>query len=369
MESETRKTLFSILFGLIVLGAVAGVGLWISPPPRTNETVTEQPETPPPPTTPPTEQGETVALENTLELEGLSNVVAISPLGNILASASDARKIKLWNLDTGTELRSFSFEDREDISRVTSIAISKDERTLAIGWLGNDAIDVWYLELDGTEPSQTLPGQNYNATSIAFDPEGNVLVRGNSNGTIQVWNLIQGTSRNAQFSEGEVSHRVTSLAISPDGQTFASGSNDGKIKIWNLETGEALHSNLKEDSGSVTSLTISPKGQTPLVSSSDKTITIWNLNSGEPKKRLTGHSSEIGSVATSENGQLLASGDNDGIVKIWDLNTEELLETYKLLDYSGESINLAISSNGQTIVVGRDLITIKIWRIPELDNK
>lgn len=366
VKMESRKNLFWILCGLVILGALAGLGLPIlgifETPDRDRISVG------PPPPPPPPEPGETVPLENNFTLEDIGTAIAISPQGNILASVSNDRKINIWNLETGRKER--EFQHREGIS-ATSIAISQDERTLAVGWLGDDAIDVWYLENNQEEPSQILPGNNYNPTSIALNPEGNTLVRGNSNGTIQVWNLTEEKLKYAEISghqEGELSNRVTSLAISPNGQTFASGSNDGKIKIWNLETGKPLYSNLQEHSGQVTSLTISPNGQTLIGSSSDKTITIWNLNSGEPKKTVAGHLSEIASVATSKNGQLLASGSNDGIVKIWNLNTGDLLKTYQLSDYLDESINLIISSNGQTIVIGHVLQTIKIWRIPKLDD-
>ncbi|MCL1475093.1 WD40 repeat domain-containing protein, partial [Argonema antarcticum] len=70
---------------------------------------------------------------------------------------------------------------------------------------------------------------------------------------------------------------VYSVAISPDGQTLVSGSNDKTINIWNLATGNLIRT-LSGHSGYVYSVAISPDGQTLVSGSNDKTIKIWRVS-------------------------------------------------------------------------------------------
>jgi WD40 repeat protein len=59
--------------------------------------------------------------------------VDFSPIRKILASTSKDKKVKLWNIDTGKEIQSFSLNSLE----IYSIAFSPDGKILACGT--NDA--------------------------------------------------------------------------------------------------------------------------------------------------------------------------------------------------------------------------------------
>jgi WD40 repeat protein len=75
---------------------------------------------------------------------------------------------------------------------------------------------------------------------------------------------------------------VTSVAFSPDGQILVNGSRDKSIKLWNLATGKEIRT-LKEASdkafplAGVNSIAISPTGQTLASGSVDNTIKIWRV--------------------------------------------------------------------------------------------
>jgi len=72
---------------------------------------------------------------------------------------------------------------------------------------------------------------------------------------------------------------VTSVAYSPDGRLIVSGSYDNTIRTWNAETSDAARKPLKGDTQSVA---YSPDGQHIVSGSYDGTIYLWDSSSHDP---------------------------------------------------------------------------------------
>ncbi|MDF5730295.1 MAG: serine/threonine protein kinase, partial [Rhizonema sp. PD38] len=113
-------------------------------------------------------------------------------------------------------------------SWVISVAISPDGNTLASG--SNDkTIKLWNLATG--EQTRTLQGHSDLVHSVAISPDGKTLTSGSVDKTIKLWNLA--TGEQIRTLQGH-SDSVISVAISPDGKTLASGSFDKTIKIWRI---------------------------------------------------------------------------------------------------------------------------------------
>ena len=143
---------------------------------------------------------------------------------------------------------------------VESVAISSDGQMLASG--SNDkTIKIWRL---GTgEEVHTLTGHSgwlAGVNSIAISPDGQTLVSGSYDKTIKLWQIV--TGRQIRTFTGH-SQPVNSVSISPDGQTLVSGSLDSTIKLWQIGTGKEILT-LPGHSSTVNSVAISPDGQTIL---------------------------------------------------------------------------------------------------------
>jgi WD40 repeat protein/ABC-type dipeptide/oligopeptide/nickel transport system ATPase subunit len=280
-------------------------------------------------------------------LEGHSNWVmsiTFSPDGKIIASGSDDKTIKLWNL-SGKELCIL----KGHIYGVKSIAFSPDGKTIASGSY-DKTIKLWNLA--GKELC-TLKGHSYGVKSIAFSPDGKTIASGSYDKTIKLWNL---TGKNLCTLKGH-SNRVMSIAFSPDGKIIASGSDDKTIKLWNLSGKELC--TLKGHSYGVKSIAFSPDGKIIASGSYDNTIKLWNLD-GKELNTLMGHRYGVLSVAFSPDGKTIASGSYDKMIKLWSIDGKEL---QTIVGHSNWVLSVTFSPDGKMLSSGSSDNTIKLWNL------
>ncbi|MBE9208686.1 WD40 repeat domain-containing protein [Nostoc sp. LEGE 06077] len=238
--------------------------------------------------------------------------------------------------------------------KVASVAISPDGETVVSG-CADQTINIWNLQTG--KQIRTLTGNLGEVSSVAISSDGNFLAVGSCQhpkSNVTVWHLTTG-----QLIHTLLGHQkpVNVVDISPDGQILASGSN--KIKIWNLHKGDRICT--LWHSSAVHSVAISPDGSILASGSADSKIRLWNPRTGDPLRTLTGHTGEVKSIAISSDGQLLFSGSADTTIKIWHLITGKLLHTLK--GHSDAVKSIVLSPNGQLLFSGSGDRTINIWRI------
>jgi tetratricopeptide (TPR) repeat protein len=108
--------------------------------------------------------------------------VAFSPHGTTLASASDDRTVRLWDLQT-LEAAPRVLQGHE--GRVGVVAFSPDGPTLASA-SGDRTVRLWDLRMPEAAP-RVLQGHEDRVRAVAFSPDGTALASASDDRTVQLW--------------------------------------------------------------------------------------------------------------------------------------------------------------------------------------
>jgi WD40 repeat protein len=275
--------------------------------------------------------------------------VAFSPAGDILASCGRDHTVKLWEVSTGTELRTLKGHS----DSVRSVAFSSDGKVLASG-SDDKTIKLW--EISTGRELRTLNGHSGIVVSVAFSRDGKLLASGSWDHMVKLWDIATGTELRSLIGHTRWVH---SVAFSPDGKTLASSSEDYTVRLWDVATGTELRT-LNWNSHRVESIAFNPDGKMLAAGSVDKGIKLWDVSTGAELRTLT-EPDEVSSVAFNPDGTTLASGGVlDNAVKLWDVSTGAELRTLKGHSYPVNFV--AFSSDGTLASASVDK-TIKLWEV------
>src|SRR6516162_3403221 len=228
-----------------------------------------------------------------------STAIAYSPDGKLLASGGRDNVIRLFDAASGRELR-----------RLTG----HKPRIYTGNGDAKSAVD--------TLVSATGEG---GVNSVAFSPDGKVLVSGGWDDTIRLWDVTTGKELRKIDAHKAMVGRVV---FSPDGKILASrGGLDGTVRLWDPTTGTQLQkfvglSNVNPwRFNHDLALAISPDSKT-VAATARNSLVFYDIASGAELKRLPAHVYGI-TVAYSPDGKLLASGGVDEghdvySLRIWD---------------------------------------------------
>jgi WD40 repeat protein len=210
--------------------------------------------------------------------------------------------------------------------------------------------------------SLTLEGHQGKVYSIAFSPNGELLVSGSGDETVKLWNPSTGKllqTRSGSWWSGHTD-LVHAVAFSPNGQIFASASWDKTIKLWNMNTGQRLHA-LSEYPHVSNTIAFSPNGALIASGGSSRRIKLWNTQTGERIRIFLGHTRLVHTIAFHPSGELLASGSSDQTVRLWDVHTGKVLRIFK--GHTSSVISVAFSPDGQILASGGWDHVIKLWNV------
>eukprot|EP00045_Choanoeca_perplexa_P006654 m.57311 g.57311 ORF g.57311 m.57311 type:complete len:570 (-) comp13720_c0_seq1:150-1859(-) len=209
--------------------------------------------------------------------------VDFHPAGNMIASGSWDRTIKIWDVEEKTLLRTI---DRED-------------------------------------------GHTRPVTSVKWHPNGALIASTSADNTTCLWDVSNGQRmRTLKEHFGW----VLSCSFAPDRTKLATASWDKTVRLWDPNTGELI-STLRGHTKGVWACEFYPVGHTSALlatAGEDATARLWDTRTRKVALTLSGgHVDAVYTVAWSNDGSLIATGSADRTITLWDPKAGKILRLLK----------------------------------------
>jgi len=290
-------------------------------------------------------------------LFGHSEVVTsvdLSYNGDLVASSSLDRTVRIWSAKTGQQLAAISLQT----DYISFIVLSPDGEMVACGFADGTA-RLWNQIPDKPTEIPILDSESL-VCSICFSPNSLQLAVGSSDATISLWNIS--TANKIATIRGH-SRSIESIQFSPDGAYLVSASGDSTVRLWDISQ-DIIDSPVAVwtgQEGGFYSAKFSPDGRYIATAFGDRTIQIWNASSiNQTASPFQGHHSHVNSVTVSADGALVVSGSEDRSVRVWDTQTGEP-KFPPLLGHTSTVHSVAISSTKDLIASASADGTVRLW--------
>ncbi|MCB0197767.1 MAG: PD40 domain-containing protein, partial [Anaerolineae bacterium] len=282
-----------------------------------------------------------------------------SPDGQTIATVSNDKTIRLWDVATGQEIQRFEGHK----SAVNFVDFSPDGQTIVSAGTDNTA-RLW--DVATGEEIRRFEEFTGGLKVAVFSPNGQMIATGGGRGgetgaqrdhTIRLWDVA--TGREIRRFEGHTG-QINFLDFSSDGKTFVSASSDTTARLWDVATGQEIRQ-FKDHESILLTAAFSPDEKTFVTSSADSTIRLWDVDTGAEMGRMTGHEDDVISAMFSPDGQTIVSTSDDMTVRLWDVATGQ--EVHRLAGHTGLVVWASFSPDGKTIVTTSELPdpTARLW--------
>ncbi|EIN07571.1 WD40 repeat-like protein [Punctularia strigosozonata HHB-11173 SS5] len=303
------------------------------------------------------------------------------PAFPILITGSYDRTARVWNLETGAEIRCLRGHTR------AVRALQFDEAKLVTGSMDR-TLKVWDWRTGRC--LKTLEGHTEGVVCLNFDRE--LLASGGVDATVKVWNFrsgecftlrghkdwvnavqlwdtrpsssssaAAGSSGLEVFGNGAGGARAQSPNIDP-GKMLFSASDDGSIRLWDL-TKRACVRQFMGHVGQVQSMRLllgcQPDPAANPNGPSDASSSSTSSSSSTPNAQDDGETKPPPPPPSSSSGSkpVLISGSLDNTIKLWDIESGKALNT---LFGHIEGV-WAVAADPMRLVSGSHDRTIKVW--------
>jgi WD40 repeat protein len=304
--------------------------------------------------------------------------LAFLPDGKGVVTASQDNTLRLWDRDSGKEIRRFG----NNLGEVNlpgqagmvmayygpgqfGVALSADGKILA----GVKGTTVLLWDVATGKELKSIKAPSAGLTAVALSPDRKFLAGKGGDQLIYLWDTVTGKDvRQIKNQPKENPNAIwisigggsPSLVFSPDGKTLASSETELDqrmlktfIKLSEVETGKEIR-RLPGEQNQVSGVAFSPDGKT-LAYGGGASIRLCEVDSGKEIRQLKG-SPGSHFLVFSPDGKTLASRTvgNDAI-KLWDVETGQMLRQVGEVSDTPNLNQIAFVGFGGGLLSGRDL--------------
>ena len=329
---------------------------------------------------------------------GKVEAVRITPDSRFVISCSNDKTVKLWDITTGVEVRSFKGHKEGvhalDCSPDGSMVVSAGYKSI-----------IFIHDLNTGKVLKKFNGQHNSVYELRFSPDGKYLLSAGMDKTMRLWDVK--SAKCLQTFRGH-NDAVTVIDLSSDGKIALSAGINKEIKLWDMETGQLIRTlNVSKEKIFAACFTLDGS-HIVAASSSEGNLFDFNpclldVSSGKiikeferfgsklftadvsPDQRLIAYAGDRGKIAVwdltkarqiallgkkdrpilkvrfSHNSRYLLSGGSDTDCTLWDMTTMQYVRSFS--GHSKQVNAIAFTPDDKKVVSGSMDGTIKIWEL------
>ncbi|XP_048871736.1 WD repeat domain-containing protein 83 [Brienomyrus brachyistius] len=240
--------------------------------------------------------------------QGAIRAVRFNADGNYILSCGGDKTLRLWSVNRGTLLKTYSGHGYEVLDADGSF-----DNSHICSCSSDKTVILW--DVASGQVSRKLRGHAGKVNCVRFNEEATVIVSGSIDGSLRCWDTRSRRPEPIQVLD-EARDGVSSVTVSE--YELLSGSVDGRVRRYDLRMGQ-LHVDFINSP--ITCVCFSQDGQCTLSSSLDSTVRLLDKSTGEMLREYTGHkntSYKLDCCLSHKDTHVLSCSE-DGYVYFWDL--------------------------------------------------
>lgn len=304
--------------------------------------------------------------------------------GRVAASGGLDGTVRLWDLDTGTCLRTITSPRNHQVFHGVDVVQLSADATRVMASCRDGSVHAWSVatgerrySLDGErliardklEPvvSMVAGPLTRGPRSTRFSADGRLALIGGGDRVFRLWDLERRVCLRTLAGHDDRDGRTESAWLGPTGRFAATAAMDHTVRLWDLTTGQCHHV-LLGHTAPVMAVALSDDGRFVISAGGyqDRTIRVWDADTGESVAILDHPSGNANAVRFSSDGRYAVSGGADSTVRVWDIGSGRCLRAVEAHRNGVDCV--AVTSDGLTVLSGGSDGFIRQWALDwELD--
>lgn len=225
--------------------------------------------------------------------------------GKLLATASTAGEIRVWNARTGRVRKTF------DAARTIFGAAAIDPSgTWLASATAEDGFRLRHIRSGRVHVTEPLPMQFFDY-NVCFSRDSKMVACA-AGSRVKVWTVADGRLK-AELTG--LPHDVTGMSFTADNTSLLTAGGRSVVRKWHLDD---LPADASERHGDplVRAVAFMPDGERVVVGGPESEAAVRTVR-GTHQLPLPGHTQPVSAVGTAHDGSWLATGDFEGTVRLW----------------------------------------------------